>query len=353
MATGVLVAQLGTPDAPTAQALRPYLRQFLSDMRVIDYSPFVWQPILRAIILRTRPRKSARLYARIWRDDGSPLLVHSNAQVEGLQQRLGAAYRVILGMTYGSPSIASALSTLAAEGIDRIIVLPMFPQFSSTTTASIYDAVYTAAAGRRCPLFHDRKRFVPALRFIAPYYADAGYIEAMRQHLAAEISALRHAPDRFVISFHGIPQRYAQTGDPYPAQCEQTAHLLAAAMSWQADNWIMCYQSRFGPEKWLEPATGAVLEALHGQGAASPLAFSPGFVTDCLETLDELGHEGRAQFAAGGGSAGQYHLAACLNAQPAFLDFLAALVARNAQGWACADAEQVTDAPPVRGKSGL
>jgi ferrochelatase len=331
--TGVLVAQLGTPDEPTASALRPYLRQFLSDMRVIDYSPFIWQPILRGIILRTRPPKSAKLYERIWLPEGSPLLVYSREQANGLQARLGPDYRVILGMTYGNPSIANAISTLEAEGVDRIVVLPMFPQFSSTTTGSIYDAVYRAAAGRRCPFFHERKRNIPTLRFVAPYYEDDGYIGAMKRHLEAEIAVQDAPPDHIVISFHGIPTRYVETGDPYQEQCEITANRLAAAMGWDDDDWTLTYQSQFGPEQWLKPATDTVLESLHAQGVERPLVFSPGFVTDCLETLDELGNEGQEQFEEGGGSGEGYQLAPCLNAQPDFLDFLAELVQDNAAGW--------------------
>jgi ferrochelatase len=330
---GVLIGQLGTPDAPTPEALRPYLKQFLSDMRVIDYPPLIWQPILNGIILNTRPRRSARLYQRIWLPEGSPLLVYSRRQCDELQQRLGDGYRVILGMTYGNPSIADAIATLEAEGIDRIIVLPMFPQFSSTTTASIYDAVYRAAGGRRCPLFHERKRVIPSLRFIEPYYDHPGYIAAMRDHLHTTIAGLEAPPDQFIITFHGIPNRYIRTGDPYRAQCEATARLLAEAMGWSADQWRISFQSRFGPEKWLEPYTDETLEGLHPQGIRAPLVFSPGFVTDCLETLDELGNEGREQFAEGGGDPHHYHLAACLNAHPAFMDALAQMVRANAGGW--------------------
>lgn len=339
MTVGVLVAQLGTPDEPTPGAVRSYLRQFLSDRRVIDYAPILWQPILRGIILRTRPRKSARLYARIWLAEGSPLLVYSNAQVAGLQQRLGSGYRVMLGMTYGNPSIAQAIAALEAVGIHRIIVLPMFPQFSSTTSASIYDSVYRAAAGH----VRERKRSVPTLRFIAPYYDQAGYIQALKAQLDAEIASRPHTPDQFIISFHSIPRRYAQTGDPYPAQCEQTAQHLALAMGWRDDQWTLSFQSRFGPERWLEPYTDNVLVALHEQGVQYPLVFSPGFVTDCLETLDELGNEGREQFAEGGGQADHYHLAPCLNAQPDFLDFLAQLVVDNACSWANAGGAQANE----------
>jgi ferrochelatase len=313
--------------------VRPYLKQFLSDQRVIDYPPWVWQPILRGIILNTRPRRSARLYQRIWLAEGSPLLVYSQQQVQGLQARLGDSYRVILGMRYGNPSIRNAIQTLVAEGIDRIIVLPMFPQFSCTTTASIYDAVYTAAAGRRCPLFHEHKRVVPTLRFVEPYFDHPGYIQAMTAHLREQIMCLPTAPDHIVVTFHGIPERYIRTGDPYRAHCEQTAAQLAAAMGWQADDWSICFQSRFGPENWLEPYTDETLRGLHGRGIQRPLVFSPGFVTDCLETLDELGNEGREAFEAGGGHAASYTLAPCLNVYPAWLDTLVTLVQENAGGW--------------------
>lgn len=339
---GVIVAQLGTPDEPTARGLRPYLREFLSDMRVIDYHPLLWQPILRGIVLMTRPKRSARLYQRIWMKEGSPLLVYSRQQVEGLQQRLGDAYRVILGMTYGEPSIRSAVRTLESEGIDQIVILPMYPQYSSTTTAPVYDAVYTAAAGRHHPFNHERKRFIPALRFIPPFYDDPRYIMAMKQHLEETLTTLPEAPDKFVITFHGIPRRYTETGDPYRQQCEHTAQLLASALGWTPDQWCISFQSRFGPEHWLEPYTEHVLEGLYAQGVRRPLVFSPGFVTDCLETLDELGNEGRVQFADGGGQPEQFHLAACLNAHPAWLDMMADLVRENAGGWV---AEATTNTP--------
>lgn len=331
--TGVLIAQLGTPAEPTSRAVRPYLRQFLSDMRVIDYHPLLWQPILHGMILRTRPRRSARLYARIWTSEGSPLLVYSQHQVAGVQARLGDQYRVVLGMRYGEPSIHDAIRGLEREGIDRIIVFPMYPQFSSTTTASIYDAVYEAAAGKHHPLAHEHKRFIPTLRFIEPFYDDPLYIGAMRQHLNETIAALPEPPDKYIVTFHGIPNRYIQTGDPYRAQSEQTTRLLAASMGWRDDQWQISFQSRFGPEAWLEPYTDQVLESLHGQGVERPLVFSPGFITDCLETLDELGNEGREEFAEGGGQPERFHLAACLNDHPQWLDAMAALIRRNAGGW--------------------
>lgn len=327
---GVLVGQLGTPDEPTPQALRRYLKQFLSDRRVIDYHPLLWQPILQGIILQTRPRRSAQLYQSIWTEKGSPLRVYSEAQVRGLQERLGDSFRVILGMRYGSPDIQRAIQTLEAEGIDQIIVVPMFPQFSSTTTASIYDAVYDAAAGQH-PI--KNKRFIPTLRFVAPYFDEPAYIEAMCSHLKAFIAHLDHAPDKYVISFHGIPRRYVETGDPYRVQCEQTAHQLSEAMAWDDNEWCLSFQSRFGPEEWLTPYTDEVLESLYASGIEHPLVFSPGFVTDCLETISELGIEGHEQYVNGGGKPENYVFAPCLNDNAAWLDALSDLIRRNAAGW--------------------
>jgi ferrochelatase len=329
---GVIVAQLGTPNAPTPQALRPYLGQFLSDRRVVDYSPFLWQPILRGIILRTRPRRSAKLYQRVWIPEGSPLLVISRQQTEGLQTRLGDGCRVVLGMRYGSPSLTEALQTLEQAGIDRIIVLPMYPQYSSTTTASIYDGVFAAAAGKRTLFYDQRKRFVPALRFVPPFYTHPRYIEAMRQRV---LDAVRQhgQPDRYLFTFHGIPTRYVETGDPYRQQCETTAHLLAESLGLQAQQWQVSFQSQFGPEKWLEPSTSEVLEGMAHNGVQRLLVFSPGFVADCLETLDELGNEGREEFVSGGGSAENFHLVPCLNDQALWLDAMAEIIQRESLGW--------------------
>jgi len=329
---GVLLAQLGTPDAPTARAVRPYLRQFLSDMRVVDYSPFAWQPLLQAIILTVRPRRSAKLYARVWTADGSPLLIYSQRQAAGLQARLGEGFRVILGMRYGRPSIESALRQMEDEGIDRILVLPMFPQFSSTTTASIYDAVYTAAAGRRCPLFHERKRSVPALHFVPPYYDHRGYIAALAARVRQSL-AEQPKPDKLILSFHGIPTRYERTGDPYSAQCRVTAQALATELGLGEDEWLMSFQSRFGPEPWLTPATDETLKHLAQAKTARVAIFAPGFVADCLETVDELGHEGRDSWLEAGGSAEGFQFIPCLNDEPLWLDALADITRHEARSW--------------------
>ncbi|NDJ87046.1 MAG: ferrochelatase [Chloroflexi bacterium] len=328
---GVLVAQLGTPDEPTPRALRRYLKQFLSDMRVVDYNPFLWQLLLRLIILNTRPRKSARLYQRIWLPEGSPLLVYSEQQVAGLQARLGDGYRVVLGMTYGNPSIGSAIQSLEDVGIDRILVFPMYPQYSSSTTASVYDAVNRAAFGRRCPLFFDRKRSAPTLRFVEPYYDHPAYIEALKQAITDYLAEQDQAPDKYLFSFHGIPRRYAKTGDPYHKQCEVSAQLLATSLGLAESDWQLTYQSRFGPEPWLQPYTDETIEAYGKNGIRRLLAACPGFTTDCLETLDEIGNEGGELFHKAGG--GELMLAPCLNAHPAWLDAMTAIVRQETEGW--------------------
>ena len=328
---GVLVAQLGTPQAPTARALRPYLRQFLSDPRVIDLHPLRWYPILYLFVLTRRPARSAALYANIWTDEGSPLMIHSQAQTRGLQERLGEAYRVVLGMRYGEPSIERAVQSLESEGIERILVFPMFPQFSCATTGSIYDAVNRAALGRRCPWFFARKRQMPALRFVPPYADHPEYINALKQSVAQAVARLSWTPDRYLITFHGIPQRYVDEGDPYRRQCEETARQLAAALDLADDEWVSGFQSRFGKEPWLEPYTEEVLERLGGQDVRRLVAICPGFTADCLETLDEIGREGAEQFAHGGGQ--QFHLVPCLNDHPAWLDAMAAIARQELAGW--------------------
>ena len=328
---GVLVAQLGTPQAPTARALRPYLRQFLSDPRVIDLHPLRWYPILYLFVLTRRPARSAALYANIWTDEGSPLMVHSQAQTRGLQERLGAAYRVVLGMRYGEPSIARAVQSLEQEGIERILVFPMYPQFSCATTGSIYDAVNRAALGRRCPWFFDRKRQMPALRFVPPYADHPAYINALKQSVATAVARLSWTPDRYLITFHGIPRRYVDEGDPYRRHCEETARQLAAALGLADDEWVSGFQSRFGKEPWLEPYTEEVLARLGEQGVRRLVAICPGFTADCLETLDEIGREGAEQFSSGGGQ--QFHLVPCLNDHPAWLDAMATIARQELAGW--------------------
>ena len=321
MTIGVLLGQVGTPDAPTPAAVRKYLKNFLSDRRVVDYPAWLWQPLLRLVILPTRARRSARLYQRIWTPDGSPLLVESEKQRVKLQQRLGAGYRVVLGMAYAGPSFDHAFSGLIAAGCAQVIVVPMFPQYSSATTASVYDAVFAAATGTvKAP-----RVFVPAVSSVAPFFDHPDYIGAVCASIRNAIAA--NQADHIVLSFHGLPERYVTNGDPYVKHCRHTVDSLVAAMRWPESFYTLSYQSRFGPEKWIEPSTAEVLKALPRRGVRRPLVVAPGFTTDCLETLDELGNEGKAEFAAGGGDPSAYALCPCLNADDRFIDLVARLVA--------------------------
>jgi protoporphyrin/coproporphyrin ferrochelatase len=320
---GVLLGQVGTPEAPTPRAVGRYLSKFLSDRRVVDYPAWLWQPLLRAVILPLRSRRSAKLYQRIWTPAGSPLLVESEKQRVKLQSVLGDGYRVVLGMAYAGPSFDRAIDDLLADGVSSVIVLPMFPQYSSATTASVYDAVFAAATDRA-----GRARiFVPALSCVPPYFADPNYVNALRRRITAAVS--EDAPDHVVLTFHGLPERYVTSGDPYRAHCEQTVVALAAAMGWTDRDYTVAYQSRFGPERWLGPSTADTLKGLHARGIRRPLVVAPGFTTDCLETLDELGHEGRNEFASGGGDPAGYRLCPCLNDLDDWIDTMAVLV-RNA-----------------------
>lgn len=330
---GVILAQIGTPSAPEARSVRPYLRRFLSDRRIVDTHPLLWQPVLRGIILRTRPRRSARLYQQIWSEAGSPLWVYSLRQQSALQERLGSKYQVELGLAYSEHSIEQAIEALEQAGISRILVVPMFPQYSSTTTASVYDQTCFAALGRQGFWGKATKRFVPTLRFVEPYYAEPGYILAMKAHLQRVMKGQNTEPDYFLLTFHGIPKRYAATGDPYPEQCLESGRLLAKAMGWESGKWQISFQSRFGPEEWVGPSTEESIKRLPAMGIAHPMIFSPGLVTDCLETLHELNMEGREHFQDSGGKAECYQFAPCLNDQPEWLEFLAELVKRNAGGW--------------------
>ena len=318
--TGVIVAQVGTPEAPTPGAVKRYLRRFLSDRRIVDYPPLLWQPLLRGVILPLRSRRSARLYQRIWTANGSPLLVESEKQRARLQQSLGSEYRVVLGMAYAGPSFERAVDDLIQSGAETVIVLPMFPQYSSATTASVYDAAFAALTDRG----GKARIFVPAIRCVPPYYDHQGYIEALCSKIHS--ASLAHNPDHIVLTFHGLPERYVTNGDPYRQQCERTVTALSHAMGWTAERYTVAFQSRFGPERWLEPSTAEVLKGLHARGIRRPLVAAPGFTTDCLETLDELGNEGRDEFESGGGDPSSYSLCACLNDDERFIATLAELV---------------------------
>ena len=322
--TGVILMQLGTPEAPTPGALRSYLRQFLSDRRVIDLPRWTWWPILYGIVLRTRPRQSAELYRKVWTPEGSPLLAISNAQARGLEQaltaRFGTRVPVVVGMRYGLPSIGFAVEQLVEAGVDRILAFPMYPQYASATTGSSLEALFQGAQGLRV---------VPSLRVVPPYYEDLGYIDALVTIARDAIGRLPQPPTDVLFSFHGLPARYAEEGDPYPRHCEATARLLSAALGVQAKTTLV-YQSQFGREVWLQPYTDKTLEAL-GPTGARVAVMCPGFTADCLETLEEIAIRGQEQFHSTGGH--DYLAIPCLNDHPAWITAMADIAARELSGW--------------------
>jgi ferrochelatase len=324
---GILIAQLGTPDAPTASAVRRYLRQFLSDRRVVDLNRALWWLILNCIVLVTRPKKSAALYQKVWTEAGSPLLVVSQNQVKGLQERLastlpGSDIRVELAMRYGNPSTGAALQRLAEWGADRILLFPMYPQYSAATTASTYDEVFRELS---------RMRFVPTLRVVPPYADDPAYIKVLARITRERLAQLPHRPDKILLSFHGIPKRYATLGDPYPEECRATASALAREMGWSEDDYLVTFQSRFGREEWLQPYTDITLMELGRQGLKNLVVLCPGFTTDCLETIDEIGNLGHEQFRSTGGD--KLDLVSCLNDDAEWLDAIATIARRELSGW--------------------
>ncbi|MCB1776582.1 MAG: ferrochelatase [Candidatus Competibacteraceae bacterium] len=322
--TGILLANLGTPDAPTASALRRYLGEFLWDSRVVEIPRPVWWLILHGIILRVRPAQSARKYAAIWTPEGSPLLAISRRQAAALAARLTercpGPVRVALGMRYGQPSIASALAELRAAGAERLLVLPLYPQYSAATTASTFDAV--AAELRTW-------RWLPELRFIAQYHDDPGYLDALAAHIRADRA--EQPGERLLFSFHGLPKRNLLAGDPYYCQCHKTARLVAERLDLAPEQWAMAFQSRFGRAEWLQPYTHALLTAWGKAGVRSVDVVCPGFAADCLETLEEIAMENRQVFLDAGGERYRYLLA--LNDASDHISILAGLVERHAAGW--------------------
>lgn len=326
MKIGILLAQLGTPVAPTTTAVRRYLAQFLSDPRVVDLSPLVWRPILHGVILRTRPAKSAALYRKIWSPEGSPLLSVSRAQAAGLEAALsargGAEFRAEVAMRYGEPSTGAAIERLARWGAERLLLFPMYPQYAAPTTASTYDEVF-----RELP----KRRFVPALRVVPPYFDHPAYIAALAESVREAFAQLDASPEKIVVSFHGVPQRYADLGDPYPGHCEATARALATAMGWRDEDWILTYQSRFGREPWLHPYTDETLIRLGREGVRRIAVLSPGFTADCLETIDEIGNLGLEQFRSTGGQT--LARVACLNERPRWIEAMTEIAANELKGW--------------------
>lgn len=324
--TGILLIQLGTPDAPTPRAVRRYLKEFLWDPRVIETARPLWWLLLHGVILNTRPRRSASLYEKIWLDEGSPLLVASRRQAcalaAELRRRLPAKTpAVALGMRYGTPPLAEALETLRRKGCRRLLVLPLYPQYSGATTGSAFDAV--AAVLRRW-------RWVPELRLINHYHDDAGYLGALAAAVSEDWES-RGQPQRLLISFHGQPWRQAQAGDPYHEQCRETAACLAEALRLPLERWSLSFQSRFGRQAWLEPYTRDVLAQWGGGEAKKIAVICPGFAADCLETLEEINQAGRDVFMRAGGE--HFHYIPALGDRPDHISALAGLLQRHLLGW--------------------
>lgn len=322
--TAVLLVNLGTPAAPTAAALRPYLAEFLSDPRVVEIPRLVWWPILHGIILRVRPAKSAHKYATVWSEEGSPLAKWTARQARQVQDWLGHQghdVEVRHAMRYGEPSVPRVLDELKAANVNRVLVVPLYPQYAAATTASVGDAAMQWAL---------KARRVPEFRFVGEFHDDAGYIEALAQ------SVLRHwqahgRGERLVLSFHGVPHRSLLLGDPYHCQCYKTARLLAERLAVPRDDLLVTFQSRFGKAKWLEPYTEPTLRELASQGLKRVDVMCPGFVSDCLETLEEIDMEARQAFLEAGGS--EFHYIPCLNEDQAWIQALGQLAQRHMQGW--------------------
>ena len=316
---GVLLINLGTPDAPEAGAVRRYLAEFLSDPRVVEIPRIAWLPILHGIILRTRPKKSAEAYNQVWTNEGSPLAAIARRQAKALQKRLGKRVIVDFAMRYGNPGIGSALETMIAQGCTRILAAPLYPQYCAATTATANDALFAELA---------RMRVQPALRILPPYYDDPLYIEALRASIKRQLGKLDFKPDKLLLSFHGMPQRTLELGDPYHCHCRKTARLVGEALGRPVD---VAFQSRFGRAKWLEPATDKTLEAYAQQGVKKLAIAAPGFAVDCLETLEELGIRGRDSFVRAGGA--KFALLDCLNDSSEGMTMLQSLVSRELEGW--------------------
>lgn len=315
--TGVLLVNLGTPEAPTPKAIRAYLKEFLSDTRVVDVEPALWWPILNLIILNTRPKRLAAKYQAIWTAEGGPLVAIGKQQAAGIAARLaertGSAVPVALAMRYGAPAIETALAQLDAQGVRRIVLLPLFPQYSASTTAAVLDAVFAALS---------RRRWMPELRTINSYHDDAGYIAALAESVAAHWARVGRG-EHLLMSFHGIPQRYFDLGDPYFCHCQKTARLLAEKLGLSKAEWSVSFQSRFGKEPWIKPYTDAHLVTLAERNIKALDVISPGFAADCLETLEEIAVEYRDDFAKLGGT---LRYIAALNDTPMHLDALTSLL---------------------------
>lgn len=322
---GILITNLGTPDAPTTKALRRYLGEFLADPRVVEVPRLIWWFILHGIILRLRPRKSAAAYRKVWESDGSPLLTHTARQCESIREAMHRKYgkNVVVGfaMRYGNPSVAHVLNEFQKQGVRRLMVLPLYPQYSGSTSGSTFDAIARDFVTRR---------WLPDFRFISHYPDFPPYINAMARHIE-DFWAEHGRQQKLVLSFHGVPKKYLLKGDPYHCECHKTSRLLAERLGLGKDDYMTTFQSRFGAEEWLKPYTDETMKSLPGQGVKSIDVFCPGFSSDCLETIEEIDQENREYFMEAGGAA--FHYIPCLNAEPVHIDALVALIEDNLQGW--------------------
>lgn len=327
---GILLANLGTPDAPTAAALRPYLRQFLSDRRIVEIPKLIWWFILNGIILLIRPRKSAEKYASVWTEEGSPLLVHAKKQATLLRgylsQKINSPFAVALGMSYGNPSMASAIAELKAQHCDRILVFPLYPQYAASSTASALDAVWRTLL---------KTRNMPAIRTIRHYHDHPAYIAALADSVREHWRLNGGKPSKLIMSFHGVPKFHLMNGDPYHCECHKTARLLAEALGLTQDEYQLAFQSRFGKQEWLKPYLANTLEQLGKAKTARVDVICPGFSSDCLETLEEIAMEGKHIYQSNGG--GEYHYIPALNENDTWIHAMTEIALENLQGWVSAD----------------
>jgi protoporphyrin/coproporphyrin ferrochelatase len=320
---GVLLAQLGTPDEPTIPALRRYLSQFLRDRRVVEVNRVLWWLLLNGIILRTRPKRSAALYKRVWTEEGSPLLCTTKRQAEGVQERLSSLnLTVTYGMRYGNPSLTFALDALLEEGCRRILLVPMYPQYAAATSASTYDMVFQHLL---------KERWVPTLRVAEPYYRKPQFINAVAYRINETLRNLSWVPERLIVSYHGVPEKYVEKGDPYCCQCTETTAALLSGISFPSQHVVQTFQSRFGRDPWLQPYADETIERLAREGVKRLAIVCPAFTADCLETIDEMGHEALDTFRKHGGE--ELALVPCVNEHPLWIQGLADIIKQEISGW--------------------
>ncbi len=338
---GVLITNLGTPDAPTPKALHRYLKEFLWDPRVVEVPRLIWWFALNGVILRIRPRRSAKSYATVFTDEGSPLLFHTQAQSDALAQHLSGLGHdnlvVDFAMRYGNPSIPSVLESMFNKGVRKLLVVPLYPQYSGSTAASTFDAISADFT---------KRRWLPDLRFVSHYHDYAPFIAAAATRIQ-DYWAEHDRADKLMFSYHGVPMKYLQSGDPYHCECYKTSRLIAQKLGLKEGEYITTFQSRFGREEWLKPYTDATLKGFPAQGVKSVQVFCPGFSADCLETIEEIGEENKEYFMEAGGE--RYEYISALNARPEHIDAIAKLVLDNLQGWQIEAQEDRLELAKARG----